>query len=124
MTRCRSAFDRATTRHHMSPAPVIVYASSTSGISDSCDATAGCQHPAEPDGTSCSDGLTCNGDELCTGGVCDPGTPLCDDGDPCTTDACDEVTGCSPTDLPDGASCADATVCNGDETCQGGTCTP
>ncbi len=33
MTRWRSALERATTRAHMSPAPVIVNASSTSGIS-------------------------------------------------------------------------------------------
>ena len=32
MTRCRSALDRATTRHSRSPAPVMVWTSSTSGI--------------------------------------------------------------------------------------------
>ena len=32
MTRWRSALERATTRAHMSPAPVMVCASSTSGM--------------------------------------------------------------------------------------------
>ena len=32
MTRWRSALERATTRAHRSPAPVMVWASSTSGI--------------------------------------------------------------------------------------------
>ena len=32
ITRCRSVLDRATTRAHMSPAPVMVNASSTSGM--------------------------------------------------------------------------------------------
>ena len=35
ITRCRSALDRATTRHSRSPLPVIVWTSSTSGISAS-----------------------------------------------------------------------------------------
>ena len=39
MTRCRSALERATTRAHMSPAPVMVNASSTSGIAARCSAT-------------------------------------------------------------------------------------
>jgi len=47
----------------------------------------------------------------------------CDDGNPCTTDTCKPATGCQHTPLPDGASCADRDLCNGSETCQGGTCT-
>lgn len=38
------------------------------------------------DGTSCRDGSRCNGDELCFGGSCQPGSP------PCLI--CDEETGC------------------------------
>jgi len=38
-TRCRSALVRATTRQSMSPAPVMVCTSSTSGIAVSCAAT-------------------------------------------------------------------------------------
>ena len=39
MTRCRSVLERATTRAHMSPAPVIVCASSTSGMAARCAPT-------------------------------------------------------------------------------------
>lgn len=50
----------------------------------------------EPDGSSCADATVCNGDESCDGaGACQPGAALdCDDGDPCTVDACDDVGGC------------------------------
>ena len=40
MTRWRSALERATTRAHMSPTPVMVLASSTSAMSARCSATA------------------------------------------------------------------------------------
>lgn len=49
-----------------------------------------------------------------------------DDGNPCTTDTCDPVTG-QPvnTPVPEGTSCADADVCNGEETCSAnGECLP
>jgi subtilisin family serine protease len=48
----------------------------------------------------------------------------CDDGDPCTADTCDPQGGCTHTTVADGTSCADQDLCNGAETCQGGTCTP
>ncbi|MDW8363817.1 MAG: MopE-related protein [Myxococcales bacterium] len=58
---------------------------------------------ARPDARACSvacdDGLVCNGAEYCeeTTGRCMPGTtPDCDDGDPCTVDACNErARGCT-----------------------------
>lgn len=47
----------------------------------------------------------------------------CDDANPCTTDACDTSTGaCTFTNLPNLTSCADATVCNGNEVCVAGQC--
>ena len=99
---------------------------------------------------SCDDGNACNGHEVCSSGACVPGVPLicddgnvcngtevcdppvgcvsgapliCDDGNPCTDDTCVPATGCASTVLPDGASCADATLCNGNETCVAGSCT-
>lgn len=44
------------------------------------------------DATECSDGLFCNGAEVCGfDSFCEPGTPPnCDDGDSCTSDACSE----------------------------------
>lgn len=42
---------------------------------------------------SCSDGNFCNGEEICLDGVCQSGTPVvCDDGDMCTEDFCNETT--------------------------------
>jgi hypothetical protein len=79
---------------------------------DSCDPVAGCQHADLPDGTACGDGDVCNGDETCVAGACAPGTPItCDDGDACTTDTCDPVTGCSST-----SACDDGDACTV-ETC-------
>ena len=75
-------------------------------------------------GTSCSDGDACNGLETCQSGSCTPGAPPdCDDSNPCTDDSCDTVLGCQNPAVSDGASCDDGDVCNGDESCQAGTCT-
>jgi len=47
----------------------------------------------------------------------------CDDGNPCTVDACDAATGaCSYTNVADNTSCADGNVCNGAEVCLEGVC--
>jgi hypothetical protein len=71
--------------------------------SDVCDGAGACAHPNEPDGTGCSDGLFCNGQETtCLSGSCQTGTPpcplLCDE----PTDAC--VTGCPSTSQTCGAA--------------------
>lgn len=48
-----------------------------------------------PDGASCSDGLACNGAEVCMDATCVSGAALeCDDGDACTADSCAEPEGC------------------------------
>jgi hypothetical protein len=61
---------------------------------DLCDeAAGGCINPPFADGTSCEDGLFCNGAETCLGGSCEPGIPVvCEDGNACTIDFCDEGT--------------------------------
>jgi len=59
---------------------------------DACDPATGCFTKPLPDGTSCSDGRFCNGDEICRAGACTAGTPpSCDDRNPCTVDTCDEA---------------------------------
>jgi|GEM_PF-1521465 len=63
---------------------------------DTCDPQAGCRHVPVADGTPCPDGDLCNGTETCRGGTCTPGVPLaCDDGNACSTDACDPRLGCT-----------------------------
>jgi hypothetical protein len=82
-----------------------------------------------PGGDCPGDGCTANRDDIA--GCCPCNCSLspitcegCDDGNPCTEDRCDPVTGCSHVPAPDGTSCADADPCNGEETCRGGTCSP
>ena len=62
---------------------------------DSCDPAQGCHHEPETGGP-CEDGDICLGPDTCHKGVCKSGAPLsCQDGDPCTEDACDPETGCA-----------------------------
>lgn len=92
---------------------------------DSCDAETGVRHVPAAAGTSCDDGLLCNGSEACDGeGTCRVAVPLViDDGNPCTLDACSEVTGAVHTPLQAGMACEDDNVCNGTEVCDGvGAC--
>jgi hypothetical protein len=44
----------------------------------------------------------------------------CDDGNPCTVDSCSDL-GCTHAPLS-GVSCSDGNWCNGQETCQAGSC--
>lgn len=59
---------------------------------DCCSST--CQYA--PGGSPCPDGNLCNGEETCnSAGTCQTGTPLsCDDGNRCTIDSCDPISGC------------------------------
>jgi hypothetical protein len=92
---------------------------------DTCVPATGCQNTPVQNGTSCADSTVCNGAETCQNGTCQAGPPLnCNDGNVCTLDACHVVSGCQYTPRPDGTSCADSTVCNGAERCQGGLCIP
>jgi uncharacterized repeat protein (TIGR01451 family) len=92
---------------------------------DSCDNVVGCVTTPHVNGTPCPDATLCNGNETCINVVCTPGTPLdCNDNNLCTVDTCDPLLGCISQLLPDGASCADSDLCNGQETCVAGACTP
>jgi len=72
----------------------------------------------------CSDGLYCNGEEVCEEGACMDGDPvICDDEDPCTEDGCsddDEACLFEPLDADgDGYAAAEAP---GGVTCGGTDC--
>jgi hypothetical protein len=78
---------------------------------------------------TCSDGVFCNGVEQFVNGACASGKNPCDDGEPCTTDTCDEDTGRCAHETS-GGTCASCSMsctpdCNGkecgDDGC-GGTC--
>ncbi len=79
---------------------------------DNVRITAGdaCRNEMLPDGASCADALFCNGEELCSGGVCLAGTAVqCDDADPCTADFCDDgVASCVTTGPSDSETAAGA----------------
>jgi hypothetical protein len=72
-----------------------------------------------PDGTPCGQAFEkCGPSPYCKAGVCmDP----CNDGDPCTTDAC-TPDGCEATPSS-GASCNDGDPCTGPDVCDDGECT-
>jgi len=73
---------------------------------DTCAATQGCRH--ENNAAACSDGDACTTGDTCAAGACKAGPALaCDDGVPCTTDACDPAVGCTTED-----ACPAGQVCN------------
>ncbi len=88
---------------------------------DACDPISGVQHLPVASGVVCeNDGNVCNGIAHCDGsGACQTGSaPSLDDGNPCTADACDPISGVSHVVLAQGTSCdADANVCNGAAQC-------
>jgi cysteine-rich repeat protein len=71
-----------------------------------------------PDHGQCSDGVFCNGAEVCDAiDDCQAGeAPVVDDAVRCTRDACDEAND-RITHLPDNALCNNGSVCDGEEVC-------
>ncbi len=92
---------------------------------DMCDAVGGVQHQAVPGGSACNDGNPCTTGEACGDGTCSGGSlPTLDDGNPCTIDSCDPVTGVVHALVPAGTTCAGGTACGGAGTCSAsGVCT-
>jgi hypothetical protein len=87
---------------------------------DSCDPALGCVFVNRSG--ACDDGNACTVGEVCSGGSCGGGAPKdCSDGNPCTTDACNPVTGaCSL--VPNTVACDDGNPCTGTDVCSGGSC--
>ncbi|MSQ83880.1 MAG: hypothetical protein EXR77_13510 [Myxococcales bacterium] len=86
---------------------------------DTCDAAKGCMaiNLALP----CDDGSVCTVGDVCKDGQCGSGTAVtCNDGNPCTSDACDKAKGCTVT--PNSAPCTDNNACTGGDTCKSGAC--
>ena len=63
-----------------------------------CNLALGCEYANNSD--PCEDGELCSDGDVCSGGVCTSGGPLdCDDADPCTAEACDQIEGCTHTPI-------------------------
>lgn len=88
---------------------------------DSCTFEGGCIH-TQPPGFPCSDGNACTASDKCYQGACKAGKPVsCDDGDDCTQDSCNPLTGCSNQPLT-GTPCYDHDACTKDDICAMGKC--
>lgn len=84
---------------------------------DSCDDSIGkCMNIS--DDANCSDGLWCNGQEICDplNGCLEGTEPNCDDGIECTVDSCNETSDVCDHD-PDDALCDNGQFCDGLESC-------
>jgi len=105
-------------------AGVLASDTSSSSTSDHLPVAADLRLPGPAqceDDAECSDGDVCTGLETCTGGACLAGPPLdCDDGDPCTVDTCDPLTGCAHEELV--GACDDGDGCTVNEVCIDGEC--
>ncbi len=89
---------------------------------DGCGLAFGCNHKPVADGTGCdADGSLCTQADACTTGSCTAGKPLvCNDGNPCTDDACTPQVGCVATFAA--AKCNDGNACTAVDKCADGTC--
>jgi hypothetical protein len=89
---------------------------------DQCQKTNGaCQF--EPNlGDPCEDGSNCTIGDSCMDGSCRPGPKkACEDGNPCTSDLCDEASGECGFNAADG-SCDDGDKCTQADKCADGKC--
>jgi len=88
--------------------------------SDFCLPGQGCAH--QDNASVCNDGDVCTTNDVCAQGQCKGGKPLaCDDGNPCTSDACDSAVGC--VHAPSDGECTDGNLCTQGDHCEDGACT-
>lgn len=72
-------------------------------------------------GETCDDGSACTLAGECKGGACQPGAAVdCQDGNPCTDDACAPDKGCLHT--ANTSPCEDGDPCTGPAACKAGAC--
>ena len=102
---------------------------------DSCDSNTGTCHNDPIAGPGCEDGDPCTLSDACkldgTGGAsCVAGSlKLCDDAEPCTSDACNATTGACVFTAKSGANgapavCDDGDKCSQNDICKAGKCAP
>ncbi len=87
---------------------------------ESCDPSTGCVYAPVTNGTLCNDGDYCTNSDSCQNGACaGSGATSCDDGNPCTADAC-AANKCNST--PSAGACNDSDPCTTVDACQQGAC--
>ncbi|MSQ81575.1 MAG: hypothetical protein EXR77_01490 [Myxococcales bacterium] len=87
---------------------------------DLCSKVTGCTNQID-DTLPCDDNDGCTGKDVCKNGTC-AGPPLkCDDGNPCTIDACDGQGGCKNIVI-DGKDCNDGDACTIGDVCKTAKC--
>lgn len=83
--------------------------------------TGACENIPLLDGLPCEDGNLCTAPDMCAADVCTPGPILnCNDGGPCTDDACSPEEGCVHT--PNNGPCNDGDICTVQDQCANGDC--
>ena len=95
-------------------------------LSTLCDSKIGkCGAVASAAGKTCdADGSVCTKGDACAKGGCVAGAAVvCDDGNPCTIDACDPAKGCTHNNSAAGCD-ADDNLCTVGDQCQSGVCLP
>ncbi len=103
------------------PDTVVVCEADSQCEVGACDpATGTCAASPEADGVACDDEEPCTSDDACAAGTCAGAPIVCDDGDACTDDVCDDVAGgCTYTPMicDDGSLCTDDACDSAGEGC-------
>jgi hypothetical protein len=100
----------------------------TAGIESACQKVmciAGrCELVTSADHTPCDDYDACTEGTVCESGQCGDGRVIgCGDGNPCTLDSCDPLTGCDYAPSAEGLTCDDQDPCTFEDACVLLTCT-
>lgn len=87
-----------------------------------CDpSNGGCSSVPANEGMPCDSNDACTVKDACVAGICKPGPPVnCNDGNPCTNDACDNEAGCEYENNQ--VECTDEDVCTTQDQCSNGKC--
>ncbi len=79
---------------------------------DSCISGLGCTGTPVTKTTACNDGNGCTTGDTCANGVCGGTQAVVDDGNACTNDACDPMSGITHTPVGDGTACGTSSACS------------
>ncbi|MFT7580187.1 MAG: MYXO-CTERM domain-containing protein [Myxococcota bacterium] len=88
---------------------------------DACAPGGDCVNTPRAGGSPCNDGNSCTVSDQCVAGICAGLAASCDDGDPCTAETCDPVSGCVMTPVS-GGGCDDENACTTGDACLVGEC--